>query len=407
MQFRIAKVTLAVGASAALIAACGSSSKPSSSSSTASSSSTGGGLPATIKIGVPLDLTGSSEITGVGTGEWAGVQFAVNQINSTHYLGNTKIDPIMFDTQASKTLAVQRTTELVDSDHVSAIVGYSLTPSFLAAGPVAQKAKIPVMAVGLSGSGVTAVGNYMFRELLNYNDLFNYGDPAFVKATHATTAAYLYGSDTVTTSGQYQARHKLLESLGVKTVAVETITATTTDMQAQLTAIKNAHPDLLVVNVDTGQVPTVLVQVAQAGISAQYLGDTSLGSDVVLKNAAAVKAAQCGLFTTPWVPSSTAGGNPQFVAQWKAANNGQTPDFFDALGRDAMWAMATAIKNANSDNPTAIRDALASIKNFTGAMGTYGWDNPSAPRQPTYGGVNQQVQNGVDVNWTPTTTCTK
>jgi branched-chain amino acid transport system substrate-binding protein len=105
--------------------------------------------------------------------------------------------------------------------------------------------------------------------------------------------------------------------------------------------------------------------------------------------------------------SSTAGGNPKFEAQWKAAHGGQEPGFFNAIGRDAMWAMATAIKNANSTNSASIRNALASIKNFSGAMGDYGWDNPAAPRQPTYSGVNQQVQNGTDVNWTPSTTCTK
>lgn len=393
-----------------MLAACGSSGKAASasaSSSGSSSSSKSGNLPASIKIGVPLDLTGSSEITGVGTGEWAGVQFAVSQINSSHFLGNSKIDPVMFDTQASKTQAVQRTTELVDSDHVTAIVGYSLTPSFLAAAPIAQRAQVPVMAVGLSGAGVTHVGNYMFRELLNYQDLYKNGDPTFVKATQAKTAAYLYGSDTVTTSGQFKYRRQLLESLGVKTVAVESITASTTDLQPQLTAIKNAHPDLIVVNVDTGQVPTVLVQLGQVGIKAQYLGDTSLGSAVVTKNAPAMQAAQCGLFTTPWVPASTQGINQQFEAQWKTAHNGAEPDFFNALGRDAMWAMATAIKDAGTTNSSAIRNALASIKNFSGAMGSYGWDNPVEPRNPTYGGVNQQVQNGTDVNWTPTTTCTR
>jgi branched-chain amino acid transport system substrate-binding protein len=404
MRFRTIKIVTALGLVSVLAAACGSSKSSSTPTSAGSSSSA---LPATIKIGVPLDLTGSSEITGVGTGEWAGVQFAVNQINSSGFLGTSKIDPVMFDTQASKTEAVQRTVELISSDHVSAIVGYSLTPSFLAAGPIAQKDGIPVMAVGLSGAGVTEVGNYIFRELLDYTKLYAFGDPQFVKATHATTAAYLYGSDTVTTSGQYAARRKLLESLGVKTVAVETITAATTDMQAQLTAIKDANPDLLVVNVDTGQVPSVLVQLGESGITAQYLGDTSLGSAVVTGNPAAIKAAQCGLFTTPWVPTSTAGGNPLFVSQWKAANNGQTPDFFDALGRDAMWAMATAIKNANSVNPSQIRDALSQISGFSGALGLYGWNNPAAPGQPTYGGVNEQVQNGQDVPWTSSTTCTK
>lgn len=191
-----------------VVAALTATACSSSSGGTGSSSSAGSKLAATVKIGVPLDLTGSAQITGVGTGEQAGVKFAVDQINSSGFLGTTKIDPVYYDTLADKTQAVARTTQLTTQDGVSAIVGYSLTPSFQAAAPIAQAAEIPTIAVGLSGvnSNVTALGDYLFRELLDYTLLFKTGDPQFVKATHGKTAAYLYGSDTVTTSSQEKAR---------------------------------------------------------------------------------------------------------------------------------------------------------------------------------------------------------
>lgn len=372
-----------------------------------SSASSGGGssaLPSTITIGVPLDLTGSAQITGVGTGELAGVQFAVDQINKSKFLGNSQIKIVQYDTLADKTQAVSRTIQLTTKDKVTAIVGYSLTPSFLAAAPIAQKAGVPTMAVGLSGAGVTKVGDYMFRELLDYTLLFKTGDPQFVKATNAKTAAYLYGSDTVTTSGQYTARKAGLEALGVKTVESQSITASSTDISAQLTAIKNANPDLLVIDVDTGQVPAVLSQIGTAGITAQLLGDNGLGSAGTLASPTAVKAAQCGLFTQPWYVESTQGVNPQFVKDWESANNGKAPDLFNALGRDAMWGMVTAIKQANSTKGADIRDALANLKSFTGALGNYKW---KADGQPTYGGITMQVNNGKVAPWTPSTTCTK
>ena len=396
---------LAAGGVAALlaVAACSSSSSGSSPSAAAAGGGSGG-LPATIDIGVPLDLTGSSEITGVGSGEQAGVQFAISQINSSHFLGNTQIKGTFYDTQASKTQAVARTIELTQSK-VTAIVGYTLTDSFLAAAPTAQKAGIPTMAVGLSGSGVTNVGDYMFRELLDYALLFKQGDPQFVKATGGKTAAYLYGSDTVTTSGQFKERQALLQSLGVKTVAVQSITAASTDISAQLTAIKNANPAYVVIDVDTGQVPQVMSQIASSGINAQILGDNGLGTPQTLTSPTAAKGAQCGLFAEPWYIGSTAGGNPQFVKDWEAANNGQQPDLFDALGHDAMWGMATAIKQANSTNGQAIRTALANLKtNFAGALGSYKW---ASDGQPTYPVITMQVNDGKAVVWTPKSTCTR
>lgn len=404
---RSIKSALAASGVAALlaVAACSSSGGGSSPSGTGAAAGGGsGGLPATIDIGVPLDLTGSSEITGVGTGEQAGVQFAISQINSSHFLGNTQIKGTFFDTQASKTQAVARTIELAQ-DKVTAIVGYTLTDSFLAAAPTAQKAGIPTMAVGLSGSGVTNVGDYMFRELLDYALLFKQGDPQFVKATGGKTAAYLYGSDTVTTSGQFKERQALLQSLGVKTVAVQSITAASTDISAQLTAIKNANPAYVVVDVDTGQVPQVMSQIASSGINAQVLGDNGLGTPQTLASPTAAKGAQCGLFAEPWYIGSTAGGNAQFVKDWEAANKGQQPDLFNALGHDAMWGMATAIKQANSTNGQSIRTALANLKaNFSGALGAYKW---ASDGQPTYKVVTMQVNDGKAVVWTPASTCTR
>lgn len=397
---------LAVGAAVApLLALVACSSGGSSAPGTgASASGAAGGLPATIKIGVPLDESGSAAITGVGTHEQAGVEFAINQINSSHYLGNSKIQAVYYDTQADKTQAVARTIQLVTQDKVTAIVGYSLTDSFLAAAPQAQKAGVPTMAVGLSGAGVTNVGDYMFRELLDYSLLFKEGDPQFVKATGGKTAAYLYGSDTVTTSGQFKERQALLQGLGIKTVATETITSQSTDISAQLTRIKAANPSYLVIDVDTGQVPQVLTQIGSVGISAQLLGDNGLGSAATLASPTAAKAAQCGLFTQPWYVASTAGGNPQFVKDWEAANNGAAPDMFDALGHDAMWGMATAIKQANSTDGQSIRTALADLTAFSGALGAYKW---ASDGQPTYQGITMQVNDGKVSVWTPQSTCTR
>jgi branched-chain amino acid transport system substrate-binding protein len=396
MTMGAAAVTLAVFA-----AGCSSSGGASSGSSNGGG---GSGLPSTIKIGVPLDVTGSALITGVGSGELAGVKFAVDQINSSKFLGTSKIKIVNYDTQADKTQAVSRTIQLVSQDKVNAIVGYTLTDSFLAAAPTAQKAGIPTMAVGLSGAGVTKVGDYMFRELLDYSLLFKAGDPQFVKATKGKTAAYLYGSDTVTTSGQYKERKALLEGLGVKTVASESITASTTNMSAQLTSIKSAKPDYVVIDVDTGQVPTVLSQVESSGITAQILGDNGLGTPQTLSSPTASKAAQCGLFTQPWYVDSTKGVNPQFVKDWEAANKGKAPDMFNALGHDAMWGMVTAIKQAKSVSGSAVREALSHLSSFTGALGNYTWGTDG---QPTYKGVTMQVQSGKVAVWNPSTTCTK
>ena len=383
-----------------VLAACGSSSNKSS--STKSTGSAKSSLPASIKIGIPLDTSGSAAVAGVGNAELGGVKLALDEINSTGFLGATKIDADIQDTKADKQQSVATVNAFVQNGK-DAIVGFTLTPSFLAAGPIAQQAGVPVMTVGLSAVGVTDVGDSIFRIYPDLTRLFKTSDPGFVKSVNGKTVAFLYGNDTDTTVGQYKFRQQEADGLGLKTVSVQTVTAKDTDVRAQLTEIKNAKPDVVFLNVNTGQQPGILVQGKELGIfpATQVIGDVGFGNETVLKGAGA--ALQCGLFATTWDTSSTGGNNAHFLQLFQEKNN-KAPDAFAAWGYDAVWAMATAFKNAGTTDHKAVRDALAGMKDFKGALGVYGFDGN---RQPTQAGILMQVQNGKPVIWTPSTTCAK
>lgn len=378
-------------------AACGSD-------STAGSGGSGGGaggLPATIKIGVPLDTSGSAAVAGVGNAELDGVNLGADEINSTGFLGKSKLQLEVKDTKADKQEAVSTVRQLVTGDKVAALVGFTLTPSFMAAGPIAQQAKIPTMSVGLSADGVTEVGDHIFRIYPSLTRLFAKSDPEFLKSVGAKTVAFLYGNDTETTVGQYKFRQKLADDMGLKTVQVATVTAADTDTRAQLTQIKNAKPDVVFLNVNTGQQPGILVQAKELGLlpQTQVIGDVGFGNDTVRKQAG--DALQCALFATTYTPDSTKGTNQHFVDLYAKAYHGKTADDFGAWGYDAIWAMARAIKTGGSTDGQKIVDALGSLK-MSGALGEYGWD---ATRQPTQSGVELQVVNGKLKAWTPSSTC--
>lgn len=389
----LAACVLALGA-----AACGGGS---SSSGAASNSGGGsGGLPETLKIGVPLDTSGSAAVAGVGNAELAGVKLGADEINRTGFLGKTKLQLDVKDTKADKQESVSTVRQFVSGDEVPAIVGFTLTPSFLAAGPIAQQAGIPVMTVGLSADGVTEVGDYIYRIYPSLSRLFAKSDPAFLKSIGAKTVAFLYGNDTETTVGQYKFRRKEVDDLGLKTVSVQTVTAADTDTRAQLTQIKNANPDVVFLNVNTGQQPGILVQGKELGLFPQtpLIGDVGFGNSTVRKQAG--EALQCAMFATTYTPDSQAGRNPHFVDLYEKTYN-KTADDFGAWGYDAIWAMAKAIKAAGSTDGAKIRDALGSL-HMSGALGDYTWDSD---RQPTQSGVQLQVVNGDLKPWKPSSTC--
>ena len=55
----------------------------------------------------------------------------------------------------------------------------------------------------------------------------------------------------------------------------------------------------------------------------------------------------------------------KFRARW----NNETPDAFAALGYDAAYVLADALKRAGSTDGAKLRDALAATRNFEGVTG--------------------------------------
>jgi branched-chain amino acid transport system substrate-binding protein len=59
----------------------------------------------------------------------------------------------------------------------------------------------------------------------------------------------------------------------------------------------------------------------------------------------------------------------KFVAKYKERWGGEVPGAFSALGYDAVYVLADAIKRAGTTDGPKLRDALAATKNFAGATG--------------------------------------
>jgi branched-chain amino acid transport system substrate-binding protein len=380
----IATAAITLGATA-----CGSSSGGSSSS---------GGLPSTITIGSPLDLSGPAAAAAVGVSELKGEQLAVSEINSKGFLGKSKIDLSYTDTQTQTNQAVQAVIGMTKANKVDAIIGFTLSASFLAAGHYAQAAQVPVITVDLSDTGITQVGSYIFRVAPAENDVYKATDPQILKSLGAKTAAYIYDSDSANVQAQSTYRRQLAESLGVKTVADESVTSDAISFQAQLTKIKDAHPDVLVQDLNGGQDPTFLAQAAQAGLKIPIMADIGFDTPSIFTT----PEANCATFSTIWDASSTTGQNQQFQAAFMAKYK-TTPDVYAAEGFDAVWLMATAMKNSNSATGPKVRAALAAIKDYSGALGVYGFN---AQRSPTITPLTFEIDNGKAIPWKPGTTCT-
>src|SRR4051794_8193366 len=97
----------------------------------------------TIKVGVYGDLTGQTSSFGQSTKN--GIELAVDEINNAGGVNGKKIQLVVEDDQGRPEQAKTVVSKLINQDKVQAVLGEVASTNSLAAAPVAQEAKIPMI----------------------------------------------------------------------------------------------------------------------------------------------------------------------------------------------------------------------------------------------------------------------
>src|SRR5207245_1857165 len=98
---------------------------------------------------------------GISTHE--GLMLAVDQVNQAGGIAGKKIQVVALDDQGKPEEAVLAVTKLINEDHVKAIIGEVASSRSIAAAPVAQQAKVPMISPSSTNEEVTRKGDYIFR----------------------------------------------------------------------------------------------------------------------------------------------------------------------------------------------------------------------------------------------------
>jgi branched-chain amino acid transport system substrate-binding protein len=115
-----------------------------------------------IVIGMYGSLTGDGASFGQSSRE--GTELAVDEINNAGgILGGRKFTLLVEDDQSRPEEASNAVTKLITQDKVAAVLGEVASRRSLAAAPIAQKYKIPMITPASTNERVTDVGDYIFR----------------------------------------------------------------------------------------------------------------------------------------------------------------------------------------------------------------------------------------------------
>jgi len=343
-------------------------------------------LPDTVTIGAIFGLSG--DISVYGGVQQQGVDLAVQQINDAGYLGEGVTLAVQYEDAVSADDAIAAMTRLVEESGVPAVLGPTLSTHAFAADPIAQENGVPVMGVSNTASGITDMGDFVFRNSLPESSVIPGTIAQSAEILGYTTVGVLYGDDDDFTLSGYEVFIDALDANGIEILGEETFARGDLDFNAQLSNLLAQEPEALIVSALAAEGVQIILQARALGYVGPIIGGNGLNSPAIIENAG--EAAEGVIVGAAWNSVSDNPLSVQFVADFEAAYDA-SPDQFATQAYTGAWLMATAIRCADSVDPAAIRDELAAIQDFPTPLGDFSF---AEDRNPVHDPVVQVVEMG-------------
>ncbi len=341
-----------------------------------------------IPVGSVEILSGPAAAYGIAIK--SGMELALDEVNAKGVLGGRKIALIVEDSAGQKDQGLNAARKLIGRDKVIAIIGPTLSTEMFAIGPVVNERKIPIIGTSTTATGVTAIGDYVFRTSLPESDVL----PVTLKAAMARgvkTIALMYANDEAFAKSGFEVMKATADKVGLKIVAIETFGSKDSDFSAQLTKIKALKPDAIGLSALVEPTAGVLLQARQLGFGkeTQFIGGNGANSPKLGEIAG--PAADGLIVGSPWFIAKKDQVNADFVAAFRARFN-KDPDQFAAQSYDALKILAAAIDRAGAADSEKVRDALLKT-DYSGVMGAFQF-TPGRDPASTSGVVVLTMQGG-------------
>lgn len=296
-----------------------------------------------IKIGLPAPLSGSSGAIGATLVNAA--QLAVNEVNAAGGIHGRPVELYTEDDEMTASKAVTVVNKLIYQDKVDALIGCLNSTACLAAQELTDKAGMIQIALG-SNYKITELGQkYVFR--MQANDI--YQAAAVVKYVVDTLGykkvACLYASDDFGTGGKNVVETEL-KNRGLELVAVEAFDPDTSDVTSQLTSIKSANPEAVIMWCMYQPGALICKQMNQLGMGdIPKFGGGGLVNKALYDLAGDTSVGLC--MTQLFFPSIDAANEKgkAFITNYEAAY-GMSPDNNSGMVYDAAMVLFTAMQNA-------------------------------------------------------------
>jgi ABC-type branched-subunit amino acid transport system substrate-binding protein len=216
-----------------------------------------------IKIGILQPLSGGLE--ALGEQGFQGAVLAIDEANEGGGLLSRKIEGLRTDDKTDPKTAVEKTVELIERDHVDAIIGPVTSASRDAIRPSIERFKTPLLYATDYEGGVCS------RYITCYSALpEQWVDPLipYVRQNYGD-AFYLVGSNYIWPQKMNQAVRLAAGKAGARVVGEEYVPFGTKDFTSILRKIESSGANVLVITVVGADAITLVKQFTAAGLKSK------------------------------------------------------------------------------------------------------------------------------------------
>lgn len=313
-----------------------------------------------IPIGYVGPLTGSVAL--LGNESLKGATLAVEQINATGGVLGRPLKIFAADNRCTPAEAVSATRKVITRDSVVATIGQVCSSATLAAMPVFEQEKIPLVVDTSTNPMITVragVGGnkWVFRPNLP-DDINATIFAKMIVELGGKNVSFLLANDDWG-RGVGTSFKEVVEKQGGKAVSMDYYDEGETNFMSVLTKIRGSNPDALMIAARTAGGAVIMKQYTELGMKVPVFNQGDMVNEQFVK-LIGKDVAKGIMGSESWYPGVDDPLNKKFEADY-TARWGYEPIEPSAYGYVGVQLIAEAIRIARSATPDAIREGLTKV----------------------------------------------
>ena len=340
-----------------------------------------------VPVGVVVPLTGELESTGLNMKN--GMELALEEINGSSLLEETKIRFVIEDSESTVEGARRAYRKVIEEDGVVAVLGPFTSSSTREVIPIADENKVVSFSPTSAAKGLSAESEFAFRASLTVERLVPKGVSTTKERLRYSKVATITNSLDAFSQSNFEQLKQTFNDEGITIVSEQSYARPQEeafpDLTDQLTEIKDANPDAIFISALTSGRTGITAQARRLGIEVPLIMTLLTIDDVNKANDQLSGAAEGAISFTVWLAAVDTPENRVFLRNYRDKYK-QEPNAFAARSYGATRILAQAIANADSTDPQAIRDAMADVRVENTVFGDFYFDhNGDAVYEPIIG----------------------